>query len=294
MTTDGDQLMLAVPGASGHLVRTGYGSGHASVTAWSLGSARLALLDVAFPAVADAEAEDGCIVFTAMLRARPGGVWNGVAVDPGLTFVYPSGSSHHARDMDGLSFALAAVPMAAFATAAQTLGIDPATAAKKSTYDSSLWAMLSLLMPSMRGEVPDPFSWERLLEASVRTACAPDAPISLRERTRRSVDADLVHTAIDYLEQSPTWRVPLLVLCRHLSVSERRLELAFIRLLGVGPHTYMQRRALQAAHRALRTARPDRDRVATIATRLGFPHLGRFADAYRTVYGENPSATLRR
>jgi AraC-like DNA-binding protein len=33
--------------------------------------------------------------------------------------------------------------------------------------------------------------------------------------------------------------------------------------------------------------------VQEIATHWGFTHTGRFAGAYRTRYGQNPTATLR-
>jgi transcriptional regulator GlxA family with amidase domain len=52
-------------------------------------------------------------------------------------------------------------------------------------------------------------------------------------------------------------------------------------------------RALQAAHRTLRSAEPGSVRVSEVATAHGFAHRGRFAGLYTAVYGETPSATLR-
>ncbi|MCD2191783.1 helix-turn-helix domain-containing protein [Actinomycetospora endophytica] len=51
---------------------------------------------------------------------------------------------------------------------------------------------------------------------------------------------------------------------------------------------------MQRAHRDLQAADPTRgDRVATVAQRWGFAHLGRFSLDYRHRYGHSPSETLR-
>lgn len=294
VTTDGDEFMLAVPGAAGQLVRTGQGSGSASVTAWDLGSARVALLDVGFPAVAAAEVIGRSIVFTTMLSAPPGGVWDGVPVRAGKTFVYPMGSSHHAQDPEGLSFALTTFPWDSFAATAADLGLDPATASQRVIDSRAMLSMLSDLRtfdPVV--EIGSTYREELLLEAAVHGACAPEASRDARGRTQRFVDNDLVHEAITLVEASHEWRIPMVRLCRHLNVSERRLQIAFSRILGLGPLAYMQQRALQSAHRNLRVAPPSA-RVADIARANGFAHVGRFAVRYRAAYGEPPSLTLHR
>jgi AraC family ethanolamine operon transcriptional activator len=136
---------------------------------------------------------------------------------------------------------------------------------------------------------------DRLVDAALRTVCSGAAESSRRfERTHRWHDADLVHETLDHLDTLGMESAPVLTLCRHVGVSERRLQLAFQTMLGVSPNGYMRHRALQAAHRALRDAEPSSIRVATIAAAHGFRHLGRFAGFYRSVYGESPSRTLAR
>ena len=48
------------------------------------------------------------------------------------------------------------------------------------------------------------------------------------------------------------------------------------------------------ALRALRDATPEATTVTDIATRFGFWQLGRFSVEYHALFGESPSATLRR
>jgi AraC family transcriptional regulator, ethanolamine operon transcriptional activator len=54
------------------------------------------------------------------------------------------------------------------------------------------------------------------------------------------------------------------------------------------------RRRMYLARRALREAATDATSVTDIATRYGFWQLGRFAVEYQGLFGESPSATLRR
>jgi transcriptional regulator GlxA family with amidase domain len=83
-------------------------------------------------------------------------------------------------------------------------------------------------------------------------------------------------------------------LCRALGVSARSLARYSIEHLGMPAHRYLWLRRMQMAHRALRAANPATTSVTRIAHDHGFGELGRFAVAYRDLFGEPPSATLRR
>lgn len=82
-------------------------------------------------------------------------------------------------------------------------------------------------------------------------------------------------------------------LCLAASVSERRLRKAFNDEFSVPPSQFFREWALTKAHHLLRqnVGNPNAT-VTKIATSVGFGHLGRFAGAYRDLYGERPSATL--
>lgn len=79
-----------------------------------------------------------------------------------------------------------------------------------------------------------------------------------------------------------------------LGVSERTLRICCEEQLGMGPTEYIRRGRMQLVHHALRKGNPDAASISAVARRYGFHNLGRFAANYRALFGELPSATLRR
>ena len=83
-------------------------------------------------------------------------------------------------------------------------------------------------------------------------------------------------------------------ICAALAVSARMLRECCKKHLGMGPSRYRRLRRMQRVHSALRSRDPRAASVLEVASRYGIRDLGRFAGEYRTLYGELPSATLRR
>ena len=83
-------------------------------------------------------------------------------------------------------------------------------------------------------------------------------------------------------------------LCAEIGVSERVLRRHAQEHLGMSPQHYLWLRRMNMARRALALADAGKTTVTTIATGHGFGELGRFAVRYRGLFGESPSATLRR
>lgn len=80
---------------------------------------------------------------------------------------------------------------------------------------------------------------------------------------------------------------------RQLDITPRSLQLAFQRHRGFGPREALNRLRMEAVRDRLLAASPN-DNVSRIALECGFAHLGRFAVAYREMFGERPSDTLKR
>jgi AraC-like DNA-binding protein len=83
-------------------------------------------------------------------------------------------------------------------------------------------------------------------------------------------------------------------ICAAIGASERTLRICCQEHLGMGPVRYLWLRRMHLARRALILATPETATVAAIAMDHGFWELGRFAGKYRTLFGESPSASLRR
>jgi AraC-like DNA-binding protein len=115
-----------------------------------------------------------------------------------------------------------------------------------------------------------------------------DAVVRARPVTGRRV-GDLEGWIESHLEE------PITVgrLCSVAGVGDRALAKIFESRRGMSPMRYVTERRLAAAHARLVRAGAA-DEVTEIATNLGFTHLGRFAIAYRELFGESPSHTLRR
>ncbi|MGZ5872377.1 MAG: helix-turn-helix domain-containing protein [Bradyrhizobium sp.] len=97
----------------------------------------------------------------------------------------------------------------------------------------------------------------------------------------------------DWLDKNDDRAVYLHEVCTAINVSAPTLRRCCEEHLGMSPMQYLWLRRLNLAHHELKRQK-SRTSVTATAMNFGFWHLGRFADEYRSLFGESPSATLAR
>ena len=99
---------------------------------------------------------------------------------------------------------------------------------------------------------------------------------------------------MDYIAAADGQPVTVRELCREVRVSWRTLNYAFRERFEVTPKAYLSAVRLNGARKDLRNADPDHKKIAEVANRWGFWHMGQFAADYRRLFRELPSETLSR
>lgn len=102
----------------------------------------------------------------------------------------------------------------------------------------------------------------------------------------------LVNRAEEYIVANLGDPLTVPLIAQALGVSVRRLQDAFRQSVGQSPWERLTAHRLAKARRTLLAG--GGNSVTEIALDCGFSHLGRFAQTYRSTFGEAPSATLRR
>ena len=96
------------------------------------------------------------------------------------------------------------------------------------------------------------------------------------------------------LASGAAWSMSIPALCKTLGVSERRFRNCCADFLGMSPTRYIWLCRMHRVRAALLHADPEACQVADVARSHGFSQAGRFATAYRRIFGERPADTLLR
>ena len=127
------------------------------------------------------------------------------------------------------------------------------------------------------------------LQASMQPAGEVATPLPSRGARKKIVDLARDHVLANLQEP-----VTIGDLCEHLGVSRRTLQYCFQEVIGTNPVDFLRAIRLNNVRRELRAATHGAVQIADVAARWGFWHLSHFSNDYRELFGELPSATLRR
>jgi len=136
----------------------------------------------------------------------------------------------------------------------------------------------------------------RALEHSIIEAlvgCLTDDETT-REKWARRARPTVMRRFQQVLEENIEDPVYVPEICKMIGVPERVLRRTCQHYLDMSPKQYLTLRRMQLARKALQSPDVRGTSVTETATRFGFWQLGRFSVAYRSIFGESPSATLRR
>ncbi len=87
-------------------------------------------------------------------------------------------------------------------------------------------------------------------------------------------------------------RLPVASVASHCGLSVRRLQALFQDECRLSPLQWLRHQRLLAARLNLQTAERN-EKIADVAMRYGFSHLGEFSQAYREAFGETPQQTRK-
>ena len=132
---------------------------------------------------------------------------------------------------------------------------------------------------------------EQLIHLMVRCLTEGERPEMANASHRHNM---IVLRLEEFLEANPDRPLYLTEICAALSTAERTLRVVCEEHLRMGPIRYLTLRRMHMVRRALLREAPLTTTVTRVATDHGFWELGRFAVAYRQLFGETPSASLRR
>jgi AraC-like DNA-binding protein len=303
--TDADAYEVGFSGGAIQLVLTRRGQFTARLTRAALRNLELLDSQESLPRIAwiAPAGERVCVAFPA--RFDPPAMWNGVELQPGEIVLQGRGARGHQRTSGTSHWAY--------------IWLGPEHLAR---YGKALTGHDLVAPRGCRIVRPNPIDAARLRRLHA-TACrlAQTRPkVVAHRQVARALEHDLLHALVNCLDGGGTqhraaaWKrhaaimnrferllashagrqLPAARICASINVSQRTLRVCCAEFLGMGPSRYIRLRRLNLVHAALRRADPTRTSVAKLAKHYGFSELGRFAIRYRTLFGEPPSATLRR
>lgn len=285
------------------LLVTGRGQFRARLTQISLDRLRLASAEEEVARVAVVAVPADTVLVSWPIGDRPAPVWGGIEIRTGEMLTLGPGNRVHARTGGSCRWDTIRLPDKELLC-----------------YGRALWGPSFFVPPAPAVWRPAPAAGRHLAQlqrAAIRMAEARSGALTDPEAAH-GLEQQLIYALIQCLssgpaaQETPAGRRHRCILarfedllradashsmteiCAELGISERLLRACCKEDLRMGPNRYVRLQRMQQAHRALRSGTPGTASVSEVARRYGFRDPGRFATNYRALYGELPSATLRR
>jgi AraC-like DNA-binding protein len=289
-------------GADVRLVVTGCVEFGAQVSWLDMRCLGVRLVEEEAPRVAFISLPPGRLFVSFPLADSPSMVWNGIRLRRGDLVLHAAGDRFHQRTTGTARWGLISIKPRDLAVYSRAL------------LDYELTASATrLLRPSARS-----LAGLLRLHAQAGRLARTKPGLLDRQQVVRSLEQQLIHALVTALgTEQPghrdAWRRRAEIMARFedalathgqiqslsdfsagIGVPERTLRVYCATFLGCGPIRYARLRRLNFARSTLLKADPNATRVAEVARAHGFSEPGRFAGAYRRLFGEVPLATLHR
>jgi AraC-like DNA-binding protein len=303
--TDPDDYRRNVPGLTIALVLTKSDTFRSNVTWVQLDHIRLVRIVERAPRIAFISLAPAPVFVSFPLHNDPQPVWNGVLLRRGEMILHSRGEHFHQQTLGSARWGLVSLAPDQLHRFSRTLtGED---------WEPPKVPRFLRMPPKVSGRFLRLYT-----QACDLVRSRPD--LMAHREVARALEQDLIHALVQVLTSGkPRCRsttrqrhaaimdrfervlesqrgrpLPTSALCAAIGVPERTLRMCCAEFIGRSPLSYARLRRLNLARSQLMQSNLATASIATIARNFGFSEPGRFAAAYRSIFGEAPSATLRR
>ena len=105
--------------------------------------------------------------------------------------------------------------------------------------------------------------------------------------------SDIVQEAEVFMLANLDQPLTLEAICQAVKTSKSALSYGFQEIFRLSPMAYLKTIRLHGVRRALKAHNPETASVVGLANCYGFWHMGHFSQAYKQMFGELPSETLK-
>ena len=296
------QAAMGPEGFVGLLV-TGRGHFRAHLTRVSLHSLHLAAGEEELSRIAFVAVPSSSVLVSLVIGGGSSRVWGGIELQAGEIVTVAAGERFHARTAGPCRW--------------ETMLVSEQNLTR---YGRALTGGSFSILPGIARWRPAPSigrNLRHLHRAAIQVAKTRSGTLA-DAAAAHGLEQQLLHGLIDCMGVGPThWETPaarrhrdilarleaLLQIdllqstadiCAALGVSGRLLRACCKEHLGMALNRYIRLHRMQQVRGSLRGGNPKATKISEVAERHGFHDPGRFASNYCAVYGELPSATLRR